>query len=165
MRDQGGLCVYCRSPLRSMSNHIDHIMPVIRGGTDARGNLQLLCSGCNLKKSDQTDAEFRHRYPGLLPQTTGVLSRRRIRQSEFNPTQRAESYTRFKAGKYLTPAQKVNSGSIATGVASAALVFIPINSVASIEDASALLLSSLFLGLLAAAGVRLRARFTGKDQE
>ena len=96
---------------------------------------------------------------------------RRIRQGEFRAVTRAtrdaDSYTRFKGGKYLTAAQKVNSGAIVTGGAMALAVFVPINQAVNLEDASALLLTSLAIaiGIALGAGVRLRAHHTGNDQE
>ena len=94
---------------------------------------------------------------------------RRIRQGEFRAVTRAtrdaDSYTRFKGGKYLTAAQKVNSGAIVTGGAMALAVFVPIYQAVNPEDASALLLTSLAIGIALGAGVRLRAHHTGKDQE
>ena len=43
---------------------IDHIIPVSRGGTSERENLQPLCVDCNTKKSDRTMEEFlRDRRP------------------------------------------------------------------------------------------------------
>ncbi len=61
----------------------DHMYPVIRGGGDEIGNLQLLCRPCNKRKSDQTDAEFRRRYGRLLP-SDGSIPRSPIPQEDFN---------------------------------------------------------------------------------
>lgn len=33
--------------------HIDHIVPVAKGGKTVRSNLQVLCSKCNGRKSDR----------------------------------------------------------------------------------------------------------------
>ena len=168
-REQGVLCVYCRGKLPFQASHIDHITPVNQGGSNERENLQLLCPGCNLRKSDRNDGEFRYRYRKLLPQERGRMPDRRIRQGDFRAVTRAtrdaDSYTRFKGGKYLTAAQKVNSGAIVTGGAMALAVFVPINQAVNPEDASALLLTSLAIGIALGAGVRLRAHHTGKDQE
>ncbi len=156
-REQRGRCVYCRAKLRI--SHIDHIVPVAQGGTNDKANLQLLCAGCNLRKSDRNDTEFRARYRGLLPQERGRMPERRIAQAQFRSAARGSSdstsYTRFKAGKYLTPAQKVNSGSIATGI----VVGLPI--ILFAEQA----IVAILVGLAAGLGVRVRAWYTGKDQE
>ena len=129
-REQGGLCMYCRVKL-SKPSHIDHKIPVNQGGNNDRENLQLLCAGCNLRKSDRNDAEFRYRYRSLLPQEKGRMPSHRIRQSEFRTATRsssdAEAYKRFKAGKYLTSAQKVNSGALATAAVTGLAIFVPLN--------------------------------------
>ena len=171
-REQQGLCVYCRDRFSLTvlgATHIDHKLPVNQGGTNNRENLQLLCAGCNLRKSDRNDAEFRYRYRSLLPQERGRMPSRRIKQSEFRAVARstadADSYRRYKAGKYLTSAQKVNGGALAAGVAASLLVFLPINQALNPEDASLLLLFSLATGAAAGLGIRIRARYTGKDQE
>ena len=176
-REQNGLCMYCQSKLSHGSHvdvarpisHIDHKLPVNQGGTNDRSNLQLLCAPCNLRKSDRNDTEFRYRYRSLLPQQEGRMPSRRIRQSEFRRVAREtadpQSYRNFKGGKYLTSAQKVNSGALTTGVVIALAIFLPIYQAATPDDASALLVASMAVGAAAGLGVRLRARYTGKDQE
>lgn len=55
----GNRCHYCKregeprwDPDRK-SWHIDHVVPVVHGGTDADENLVLACAACNLRKSDR----------------------------------------------------------------------------------------------------------------
>lgn len=47
---QQGKCVYCGEELVK-GQHIDHIMPLSKGGTNWPDNLQLLCPTCNLRKN------------------------------------------------------------------------------------------------------------------
>ena len=168
-RAQGGMCVYCRVPLDLAVPHIDHMKPINRGGTNDASNLQLLCQDCNLQKSDRSDEEFRARYRKVLPQRPRAMPPRPITPDEYAAlhlaTEDVESYRNFKAGKYLTPKQKVNAGALATGVGVALLVFIPFNWMLNPGDASSLLLSSLAVGGLAGVGIRLRAWRTGRDQD
>lgn len=49
------ICKYCGDPC---PNHIDHIVPLSRGGPHAYENLQLICRKCNIAKSDMTETEF-----------------------------------------------------------------------------------------------------------
>lgn len=55
--NQNGLCYYC---LRDVSNgyHVDHKMPLSRGGTDWPDNICLACSDCNDLKGSKTPEEF-----------------------------------------------------------------------------------------------------------
>ena len=50
-------CVICgKSPANSgIELHIDHIVPVSRGGGNEEGNLRTLCDECNLGRSNQYD--------------------------------------------------------------------------------------------------------------
>lgn len=45
----GGRCRRCGS---QVNLHYDHIVPFSRGGTATAGNIQLLCSRCNLRKGN-----------------------------------------------------------------------------------------------------------------
>lgn len=53
---QGGGCAYC-----GVSNnlHLDHMIPLVRGGSNWPWNLQWLCGFHNLSKGYLTDAEYR----------------------------------------------------------------------------------------------------------
>jgi 5-methylcytosine-specific restriction endonuclease McrA len=50
LRIQRGNCAGCSAGLAGKF-HVDHIIPIARGGTSWCGNLQLLCASCNLTKS------------------------------------------------------------------------------------------------------------------
>jgi len=50
----GDSCAYCGSKYE----HIDHVIPVARGGTNWPANLRPSCRSCNLEKSDKTLAEW-----------------------------------------------------------------------------------------------------------
>jgi len=55
MRD-GFQCLWCGAG-SFIQLHVDHIIPVAAGGTDATDNLRTLCRYCNLDRSNfQTDA-------------------------------------------------------------------------------------------------------------
>lgn len=51
-------CVACGS---SNDIHVDHVIPIARGGRHSIGNLQALCAPCNYKKHSRFFAEFRYR--------------------------------------------------------------------------------------------------------
>lgn len=50
-------CRYCGDETGPF--HIDHVRPVIRGGTNALGNLAYACARCNLSKGGKTLEEWR----------------------------------------------------------------------------------------------------------
>lgn len=51
-------CAYCAADLRKTKRHLDHIMPLSRGGSNDRTNLQYTCGPCNLSKGAQDPAAF-----------------------------------------------------------------------------------------------------------
>jgi 5-methylcytosine-specific restriction endonuclease McrA len=61
--DQQGLCAspICRLPLILKGPgkfHADHMHPLIRGGSNDIGNIQLLCPKCNKSKGKKTMEEY-----------------------------------------------------------------------------------------------------------
>ncbi len=44
-------CYLCGKPTRKGERHVDHVMPLARGGLHAPENLTVLCAPCNLRKS------------------------------------------------------------------------------------------------------------------
>lgn len=61
---QRSRCVYCNKSLKS-GYHIDHILPLSKGGSNAKSNLQLTCAKCNLTKGSR-DPIAHARVVGLL---------------------------------------------------------------------------------------------------
>lgn len=51
----GGMCSYCQS---APFEHIDHAIPVARGGSNWPSNLRPSCGDCNLRKWTKTAMEF-----------------------------------------------------------------------------------------------------------
>lgn len=62
---QRGQCAICRAVL-SKSYHVDHIVPLARGGPHEPGNLQLLCGSCNVRKSARDPIEHMQSLGFLL---------------------------------------------------------------------------------------------------
>lgn len=63
---QKGKCVACRAELKITGYHLDHIVALARGGTNADSNIQLLCPTCNMEKHTHDHVEFMRRK-GYLP--------------------------------------------------------------------------------------------------
>ena len=54
---QRGKCAYCRIKL-GKKYHVDHVVPSVKGGSNGRENLQILCALCNHKKHARDPVEF-----------------------------------------------------------------------------------------------------------
>ena len=111
--------------------HIDHKIPVKRGGPDEEDNMQALCGKCNSRKGIQTDEEFRERYRELLPGLRpGRPPSQRIPQARFvevsKITRQLASTEAARKAVFKTPAQKISSASVTAGVVLAVAWFLAV---------------------------------------
>jgi hypothetical protein len=56
LKRDGEVCTYCQTTLGPF--HIDHIIPVSRGGSNQDDNLCVACAPCNLTKSAKVGREW-----------------------------------------------------------------------------------------------------------
>lgn len=56
--DQAKVCAYCGQCCKE-KYHVDHILPLVRGGKHELVNLAISCPTCNLRKHSKTPDEFR----------------------------------------------------------------------------------------------------------
>jgi 5-methylcytosine-specific restriction endonuclease McrA len=54
---QNGKCTVCRKTF-GQSYHIDHIVPLSKGGDNTNLNIQILCPPCNLSKKDKDPVSY-----------------------------------------------------------------------------------------------------------
>ena len=55
---QNNKCLYCDISLDIISKHLDHFIPLSRGGTNTEENLVWACYKCNLNKKDKFATEW-----------------------------------------------------------------------------------------------------------
>ena len=55
--EQGNKCFWCGEPL-GRSYHVDHYIPLSKGGSNGPENLNVACPTCNLQKRDKLPGEF-----------------------------------------------------------------------------------------------------------
>jgi 5-methylcytosine-specific restriction endonuclease McrA len=62
---QRGKCAYCKLKLGDRF-HVDHIVPIVKGGRNDRANLQILCAPCNHRKYSKDPMDFARSMGRLL---------------------------------------------------------------------------------------------------
>lgn len=65
MAFQNGKCINCRCGIRKLF-HVDHVMPLSKGGENNRLNIQLLCVKCNLRKHAKDPIDWAQENGRLL---------------------------------------------------------------------------------------------------
>lgn len=58
----GGRCAYCRGPYE----HLDHVVPISRGGSNWAANIRPACSRCNLSKGAKPLSQWLPERPRAL---------------------------------------------------------------------------------------------------
>jgi len=59
IRQRDKQCFYCHGPLDNKGRgHIEHRIPLSRGGFHTANNIAIACSSCNLRKGSKTEQEF-----------------------------------------------------------------------------------------------------------
>lgn len=66
-----GVCRICVAPVDPTSWHLDHIVPLAKGGLHVYNNLAVTHPSCNLAKSASDPREAGSPYAYLLPDPTG----------------------------------------------------------------------------------------------
>ena len=61
---QGDQCVYCSAPLNGKGSR-DHIVALIRGGSNYPENMQLLCKRCSDFKGSKLERQFLDEFRAL----------------------------------------------------------------------------------------------------
>lgn len=64
IRKQKGRCAICKKKPRKL--HVDHVMPLAKGGAHAIENMQMLCPTCNRKKTDADPIDHMQKLGYLL---------------------------------------------------------------------------------------------------
>ena len=163
MRQQNNTCVYCAHRRTARNFEIDHIVPVVRGGSNDKSNLQVICGPCNQRKGIQTDKEFRARYSRLVPQRRLTPPRRQISQDEFRvATQRttqSDTVRQFRKTRFISKREKVGGGAFGLGLAIGIAMLFSLAMV-GLEGLLLLLLPTV-LGAAVAIGIWARAYVTG----
>lgn len=63
---QKGKCANCSCCLAKSGHHLDHVMPLARGGDHVDANAQLLCPTCNVKKHAKDPIDWAQENGRLL---------------------------------------------------------------------------------------------------
>ena len=160
---QGNTCAYCGRQLPVRAFEIDHMMPVYRGGSNEKENLQVLCRPCNKRKGIQSDKEFRTRYSRLIPPEPLTPPSRRISHDEFRAeterTSESDTLRKFRKSRFYTKSIKIATGCIIVFGVTTYAVVVPLYFLGF--SGFQLALPSVVSGLAAALGIWLRAYVTG----
>ena len=164
MKRQNRICTYCGYRRMATSMDIDHMIPVSRGGSNDKSNLQVICRRCNLRKGQMTDGEFRQRYAALgVPSTPMTPPNHRISQAEFSRetrnTEQPESLREFRSKRLITAREKIIGGAVGIGIGTFVIILFVLAPVGL--EGMPLLLPPMLAGTAIGGGIFLRAQRIG----
>ena len=58
LKNQSYKCWWCGKSVKSKKYHVDHIIPLSKGGSDNAANLCIACPECNMSKGSKTSQEY-----------------------------------------------------------------------------------------------------------
>jgi hypothetical protein len=95
LKDQGGVCFYCKTPLTIKTATTDHVHPLSRigGNYHSTHNTVACCLRCNQEKKDRPPEEFANDPVRLM----AMRIERRIRKAEWS----LDVETRLSFNKWL----------------------------------------------------------------
>lgn len=64
--EQRGRCAWCRSKVKFGEHHVDHIVPLAKGGSNDPANLAIACRPCNQSKAAKDPLDFARQLGRLL---------------------------------------------------------------------------------------------------
>ncbi len=168
MRRQSNTCVYCGARRIARSMDIDHITPIVRGGSNDDSNLQVICRPCNQRKGPMNDTEFRKRYGRLVPRQSMTSPATPVSQSDFRietrRTEQPDTVKQFRATRFISNREKVRGGCLGIGVGASVLCLFGLAAWTPAEGL-ALLLGSLIPGGALGGGVYFRAYLRGMTED
>lgn len=168
MRRQNRICTYCGYRRMATSMDIDHMIPVSRGGSNEKSNLQVICRRCNLRKGQMTDGEFRQRYAALgVPSMSMTPPNHRISQEAFSRetrnTEQPESLREFRSKRLITAREKMTGGAVGIGIGAFVIMLFVLAPVGL--EGIPLLLLPMLVGAAIGGGIFLRARSIGAFED
>lgn len=72
----GGHCAYCGCQLKKKGFHVDHVIPVAKGGVDDIVNFFPACKHCNTIKTDYSLEAFRAYLEGRTVKSLFIVAER-----------------------------------------------------------------------------------------
>lgn len=66
IKQNAKVCYWCHKPLKDLKVHIDHYIPLAKGGKHTLSNLVVSCQSCNNKKHAKDPIEFANSIGRLL---------------------------------------------------------------------------------------------------
>ena len=162
LKRQDYTCAYCGYRLNASKFEIDHMDPVIRGGSNDMDNLQVICRPCNMRKGIQCDVEFRARYARLVPPTRLTPPSQPVHQTKCKAETRRRAppsdVQQFRKTRFISSREKVVSGSVICGGVTGVIALFGLAQVGA--EGYLLLLPTMVLGGAVGFGLWLRAYVT-----